>query len=119
MLMNDFFLFRFWRELKDLKIASDYRSCDPTKLTDWLCQVGEDLSQYSYQMLRSGVDMKLLRHVKEDHLKDDCVIRNGVHRLKMLESIKNSCKGRGQWFSTTFFYTFLIGAEEDRLSYKP
>ncbi|XP_059144255.1 NAD(+) hydrolase SARM1-like isoform X3 [Physella acuta] len=79
---------RFLRELRDLKISSDYTSCDPSMLGAWLRDVSEDMSQYTYQMLYTGVDRPLLRSVKDSHLSHDCKIVNGIHRMKILSKIE-------------------------------
>ncbi|XP_055862098.1 uncharacterized protein LOC106066421 [Biomphalaria glabrata] len=79
---------RFLRELRDLKISSDYTSCDPSMLGAWLQDVGEDMSQYTYQMLNTGVDRPLLRFMKDNHLLEDCKISNGIHRMKILAKIE-------------------------------
>ncbi|KAH9525801.1 hypothetical protein Btru_002393 [Bulinus truncatus] len=79
---------RFLRELRDLKISSDYTSCDPSMLGAWLCGVGEDMSQYTYQMLHTGVDRPLLRCLKDNHLYEDCKVVNGIHRMKILAKIE-------------------------------
>lgn len=79
---------RFLRELRDLKISSDYTSCDPSMLGAWLQDVGEDMSQYTYQMLYTGVDRPLLRSINDTHLAQDCNIVNGIHRMKILAKIE-------------------------------
>ncbi|BFZ18626.1 hypothetical protein BsWGS_21665 [Bradybaena similaris] len=79
---------RFLRELRDLKISSDYTSCDPSMLGAWLQQVGEDMSQYTYQMLHQGVDRPLLRSLSDSLLLHDCKIDNGIHRMKILSKIE-------------------------------
>ncbi|XP_012940317.1 NAD(+) hydrolase sarm1 [Aplysia californica] len=79
---------RFLRELRDLKISSDYTSCDPSMLGAWLREVGEDMSQYTYQLLNTGVDRPLLRTVTDQHLSHDCGVLNGIHRMKILSKIE-------------------------------
>ncbi|XP_025090144.1 sterile alpha and TIR motif-containing protein 1-like isoform X2 [Pomacea canaliculata] len=79
---------RFLRELRDLKISADYTSCDPTKLSDWLVEVGPEFSQYTYQMIYSGVDKQTLRSLSHEHLSKDCAITNGIHRMKILSKIE-------------------------------
>lgn len=79
---------RFLRELNILKIAADYQSCDGSKLDDWLKQLGAEFKGYSYQMLINGVDRVTLRWLTEEHLERDCMIRNGIHRMKILEATK-------------------------------
>lgn len=79
---------RFMRELRELKISSEYSSCDPSKLDDWLKTLSPDLGQYTYQLLQSGVDRPFLSQMCEEHLKDDCGVQNGVHRAKILQRIR-------------------------------
>ena len=79
---------RFLRELKELKVSSEYTSCDPTKLDDWLKEVGPDFSQYTYQLLLSGADRLFLPQMSEDLLKDDCGMVNGIHRARVLQKIR-------------------------------
>ena len=76
------------RELNHLKITADYQSCDPSRLEDWLKEVGPEFSQYSYQMLKSGADRRLLRWLTDEHLLHDCTIQNGIHRMKIMEGAK-------------------------------
>ncbi|XP_076434766.1 LOW QUALITY PROTEIN: NAD(+) hydrolase SARM1-like [Babylonia areolata] len=79
---------RFLRELRDLKISADYTSCDPTKLGDWLVEVGPEFAQYTYQMIQAGVDKQTLRTLSQEHLSGDCNIGNGIHRMKILGKIE-------------------------------
>ncbi|KAL8580973.1 hypothetical protein ACOMHN_017539 [Nucella lapillus] len=79
---------RFLRELRDLKMSADYTSCDPTKLGDWLVEVGPEFAQYTYQMIQAGVDKQTLRSLSHDHLSGDCAINNGIHRMKILGKIE-------------------------------
>ena len=79
---------RFLRELNSLKRSADYQSCDPSKLADWLKQIGSEFTQYSYQLVTRGVDKATLRWLNDTHLLTDCGIHNGVHRLKILENAK-------------------------------
>ncbi len=80
---------RFRRELTQLKLRADYESCDPTKLGEWLVEAGRGLSQYTYQMIISGADRRILRYLNDENLKSDCWIFNGIHRLMILESAKS------------------------------
>lgn len=90
---------RFMRELRELKASSEYSSCDPSKLDDWLKEVSPDLSQYTYQLLLSGVDRLFLPQISEELLRDDCGVSNGIHRARILQRIRgevlltNMCKG--------------------------
>ncbi|GFR69173.1 sterile alpha and TIR motif-containing protein 1 [Elysia marginata] len=80
---------RFLRELRDLKISCDYTSCDPSMLGAWLRgDVGEEMAQYTYQMLNTGVDRPLLPSITDQHLTTDCCINNGIHRMKILAKIE-------------------------------
>ncbi|XP_045171328.2 NAD(+) hydrolase SARM1-like [Mercenaria mercenaria] len=85
---------RFMRELRDLKISSEYTSCDPTKLDDWLKQLSPELGQYTYQLLLAGVDRNFLCQMSEDHLREDCGVTNGVHRAKILQQIREQVMHR-------------------------
>ena len=53
----------------------------------WLCDVDEEMAQYTYQMLNSGVDRPMLHTVTDTHLTQDCGIHNGIHRMKILAKI--------------------------------
>jgi len=79
---------RFLRDLAKLKQIADYESCDPTRLDDWLKELGAEFRQYTYQMLKSGVDRRVLRFLSDEHLQIDCGIFNGVHRMRILEVAK-------------------------------
>ena len=68
---------------------ADYDCCDPSHLDDWLRDISKEYSTYSYGMLKSGVDRRILRFLTEDHLNHDCCIQNGVHRLRILEAAKS------------------------------
>ena len=69
-------------------MAADYHSCDPTQLDDWLREMGSEFRKYSYQMLRSGADRKILRWLTEEQLGRDCGISNGIDRMKIMEAAK-------------------------------
>ncbi|XP_052096651.1 NAD(+) hydrolase sarm1-like [Mytilus californianus] len=79
---------RFMRELKRLKITADYASSDPTKLDDFLMELGSEFSQYTYSMLQAGVDMLYLPYLTEEQLTNDCGISSGIHRSKILQKIR-------------------------------
>jgi hypothetical protein len=74
-------------------MTSDYKSCDPTRLDTWLIDLGSEFSQYTYQMLASGIDKTLLGYISDENLKNDCGISNGVHRMKILQAIKSKYCG--------------------------
>ncbi|GFO26159.1 sterile alpha and tir motif-containing protein 1 [Plakobranchus ocellatus] len=75
---------RFARELKSLKITADYSISDPTGLDSWLMSLNPELSQYTYWMLRHGVDKYELKSLSEEELKEECGIHNSIHRRKIL-----------------------------------
>ncbi|BFZ19099.1 hypothetical protein BsWGS_22138 [Bradybaena similaris] len=75
---------RFVRELKSLKITADYSISDPTGLDGWLMSINPELSQYTYWMLRQGVDKFELKSMSEEELTSECGIHNSIHRRQML-----------------------------------
>ncbi|XP_052832606.1 NAD(+) hydrolase sarm1 [Octopus bimaculoides] len=79
---------RFIRELKQLKTTADYSSCDNTRLNDWLREISEEFSLYTYQMLHCGIDKTVLPTVSEDELERECCITNSIHRRKIMDHIK-------------------------------
>lgn len=78
---------RFQRELVNLKVTADYSSYDPTKIDPWLMSVVPELSQYTYAMLRNGMDRNLLSSTTDEELKDVCGIVNGIHRRIILQHL--------------------------------
>ena len=76
------------RELDNLKTSADYQSCDPSKLADWLKQIGAAYKRYAYPMVKCGVDRSTLPSLADEHLQADCGVTNGVHRLKILQHAK-------------------------------
>ncbi|CAL1297780.1 unnamed protein product [Larinioides sclopetarius] len=79
---------RFLRELNQLKRMADYTSCDSTYLNQVLQSLGQEFSQYTYQMLRCGVQKETLKYISEDHLAEVCGIGNSIHRLRIAHAIK-------------------------------
>ncbi|XP_055938380.1 NAD(+) hydrolase sarm1-like isoform X3 [Argiope bruennichi] len=79
---------RFLRELNQLKRMADYTSCDSTYLNQVLQSLGQEFSQYTYQMLRCGVQKETLKYISEDHLAEVCGIDNSIHRLRIAHAIK-------------------------------
>ncbi|MFN9942379.1 MAG: hypothetical protein ACK56I_23195, partial [bacterium] len=45
---------RFLRELSNLRKRTDYSSVDPTGLNDFLQNLGQEYSVYTYEMLNKG-----------------------------------------------------------------
>lgn len=79
---------RFLRELAHLKQIADYSSIDSCKVTNFLEKIGPSYVQYAYNMLNSGVDEATLPNLTEEQLINECKISNSIHRLKILQSIK-------------------------------
>ncbi|XP_035220571.1 NAD(+) hydrolase sarm1-like isoform X1 [Stegodyphus dumicola] len=80
---------RFLRELSQLKRMADYTSCDSTYLNQVLQSLGPEFSQYTYQMLRCGVQKDTLKYINEEHLCRDCGIDNSIHRLRIAHAMKD------------------------------
>ncbi|KAK7087330.1 hypothetical protein V1264_021399 [Littorina saxatilis] len=78
---------RFMRELRSLKITADYSASDPTGLDKWLMGLCPELSQYTYYMLRQGVDTYILKALCEGELREDCGIANSIHRRKIMQNV--------------------------------
>ncbi|KAH9525440.1 NAD(+) hydrolase sarm1 [Bulinus truncatus] len=76
---------RFARELKSLKITADYSISDTTGLDNWLMSINPELSQYTYWMLRQGVDKFEIRSLSEEELRVECGIQNSIHRRQILK----------------------------------
>ncbi|XP_055862351.1 NAD(+) hydrolase sarm1-like isoform X2 [Biomphalaria glabrata] len=76
---------RFARELKSLKITADYSISDTTGLDNWLMSINPELSQYTYWMLRQGVDKFEIRSLSEDELRVECGIHNSIHRRQIVK----------------------------------
>ena len=93
------FSIRLWRRLIELKLHADYTSCDTSKLCSWLSKVDPQLLQYAYNMLSAGVTVDTLPHLTDDHLKSDCDISNGIHRLRILQAAEGNT---GMKFLTIF-----------------
>jgi len=84
---------RFTRELQNLKKMADYSSRDTGNLNTFLQGIGAEFSIYTYSMLNAGVDKDSIRNLSEDQLTNECGISNSIHRLRILDSIKNSENG--------------------------
>ncbi|XP_048734278.1 NAD(+) hydrolase sarm1-like isoform X3 [Ostrea edulis] len=80
---------RFLRELKSLKITADYSSCDPSQMDAWLMKILPDLSQYTYEMLKAGMNKEVLASTNNEELEIVCGIKNGIHRRLMLEHVED------------------------------
>jgi len=86
---NGILLNRFERELQNLKRMADYSSKDTAKMHQFLAEIGTDYCTYTYAMLNAGIDKCTLPHVNEDMLMTECGIKNAIHRLRILNSVKN------------------------------
>lgn len=80
---------RFTRELQNLKKMADYSSRDTGNLNSFLQSIGQEFSIYTYSMLNAGVDKDSIRNLSEDQLLTECGIANSIHRLRILDAIKN------------------------------
>lgn len=80
---------RFTRELQNLKKMADYSSRDSGNLNHFLQSVGQEFSIYTYSMLNAGVDRDSIKNLTEDQLLTECAIINSIHRLRILDAIKN------------------------------
>lgn len=85
-----YFFCRFLRELGQLKRMADYTSCDSTYLNQVLQGLGQEFSQYTYQMLHSGIQKDTLKYISDDHLSQDCGIDNSIHRLRIAHAIRGT-----------------------------
>ncbi|XP_026847980.1 sterile alpha and TIR motif-containing protein 1 isoform X2 [Drosophila persimilis] len=86
---NGILLRRFERELQNLKRMADYSSKDTAKMHQFLSEIGTDYCTYTYAMLNAGIDKCALPHVNEDMLMTECGIHNSIHRLRILNAVKN------------------------------
>uniref|UniRef100_A0A673VAI6 NAD(+) hydrolase SARM1 n=1 Tax=Suricata suricatta TaxID=37032 RepID=A0A673VAI6_SURSU len=75
---------RFFRELTELKTFANYATCDRSNLADWLGSLDPRFRQYTYGLVSCGLDRSLLHRVSEQQLLEDCGIRLGVHRARIL-----------------------------------
>ncbi|XP_066941139.1 NAD(+) hydrolase sarm1 isoform X3 [Macrobrachium rosenbergii] len=80
---------RFLRELKKLKNLADYSSCDSTKMNDFLVEMDREFAEYTYRMIRAGVNRDMLRYLSEEQLINECGILNSIHRQKIRDFIAN------------------------------
>ena len=71
-------------------MTADYSSYDPTKIDPWLMSVLPELSQYTYAMLRNGMDRTLLSTTTEEELRDVCGVNNGIHRRIIMQHLNGN-----------------------------
>lgn len=81
-------IYRFTRELQQLKKMADYTSRDTSSLNDFLQGIGPEYTIYTYSMLNAGVDKECIRHLSDEQLENECRIKNSIHRLRILDAIK-------------------------------
>ncbi|XP_013411301.1 sterile alpha and TIR motif-containing protein 1 isoform X5 [Lingula anatina] len=116
---------RFMRELVYLKRTSDYSCCDPTKLNEWILKLNPELTKYTYQIIRSGVDKNLLPAITEEQLRTDCNIENGIDRMKILQAVKVMSPGtpgkgvRSGNFMSPVASCYTDGLEKNPLAERP
>ncbi|XP_070338813.1 NAD(+) hydrolase SARM1 isoform X3 [Equus asinus] len=79
---------RFFRELTELKTFASYATCDRSNLADWLGSLDPRFRQYTYGLVSCGLDRSLLHRVSEQQLLEDCGIRLGVHRARILSAAR-------------------------------
>lgn len=79
---------RFFRELTELKTFASYATCDRSNLADWLGSLDPRFRQYTYGLVSCGLDRSLLHRVSEQQLLEDCGIRLGVHRTRILSAAR-------------------------------
>ncbi|XP_004635478.1 sterile alpha and TIR motif-containing protein 1 isoform X1 [Octodon degus] len=79
---------RFFRELTELKTFASYATCDRSNLADWLGSLDPRFRQYTYGLVSCGLDRSLLHRVSEQQLLEDCGIRLGVHRSRILSAAR-------------------------------
>jgi len=58
-------------------------------LNSFLQSISQEFSIYTYSMLNAGIDMDSIRNLSEDQLLVECGITNSIHRLRILDAIKN------------------------------
>ncbi|XP_049314585.1 NAD(+) hydrolase sarm1 isoform X5 [Bactrocera dorsalis] len=86
---NGILLKRFERELQNLKRMADYSSKDTAKMHHFLAEIGSEYCTYTYAMLNAGIDRNSLPQLNEDMLIAECGIKNSIHRLRILNAVKN------------------------------
>ncbi|XP_053953709.1 NAD(+) hydrolase sarm1 isoform X9 [Anastrepha ludens] len=86
---NGILLKRFERELQNLKRMADYSSKDTAKMHQFLAEIGPEYGTYTYAMLHAGIDRNSLPQLNEDMLIAECGIKNSIHRLRILNAVKN------------------------------
>ncbi|XP_025016886.1 sterile alpha and TIR motif-containing protein 1 isoform X2 [Tetranychus urticae] len=80
---------RFIRELGHLKRIADYSSCDTLNLFHLLSSLGQVYPQYTYNMLKGGIEIETVKFLNDDLLLKECFIENAIHRYKIAEALKN------------------------------
>ncbi|XP_036338026.1 NAD(+) hydrolase sarm1 isoform X3 [Rhagoletis pomonella] len=86
---NGILLKRFERELQNLKRMADYSSKDTARMHQFLAEIGPEYCTYTYAMLHAGIDRNSLPQLNEDMLIAECGIKNSIHRLRILNAVKN------------------------------
>lgn len=90
---------------------ADYSSRDVGNLNGFLQSIGPEFSIYTYSMLNAGVDKDSIRKISEDQLVHECGITNSIHRLRILEAIRNT---ENNSTSPYFFNEYLSQHDNDK-----
>lgn len=83
---------RFLRELSSLRKRTDYSSVDSSGLNDFLQSLGPEYSVYTYDLLNSGIDKETLLTFSDEQLLIDCGITNKIHRIKIIQGVKDTTR---------------------------
>ncbi|GFV90940.1 probable RNA-directed DNA polymerase from transposon BS [Trichonephila clavipes] len=83
---------KFLEELKQLKICSDYSSCDPSGLNNFLQKLDNTYSQYTYTMLLNGINLENISALNKDFL-EKCGVINSFHKERIWAMIKAHTEG--------------------------
>lgn len=75
--------------MQNLKKIADYSSKDADGLNTFLQNIGPEYCIYTYSMLNAGVDKTSIRSLNDEQLERECAIKNSIHRLRILNSIKS------------------------------
>ncbi|GFQ93089.1 NAD(+) hydrolase sarm1, partial [Trichonephila clavata] len=79
---------KFLTELTQLKICSDYSSCDPSGLNNFLQKLDKSYSQYTYKMLLNGINLENISSLNKDFL-EQCGVINSFHKERIWGMIKD------------------------------
>lgn len=66
-------------------------------MADWLGSLDPRFRQYTYGLVSCGLDRSLLHRVSEQQLLEDCGIRMGVHRARILSAARGQSTHQGSY----------------------